>query len=165
MTVASAVRQRATNHFRPASGLILLLMASSYQNPLSSIFKLLCSRRSFSRSLLAIAFVKAVNASSGVNQLLLAGEKRMACRTNFHMQIALFGRMRLKGLAAGAGHGYLVILGVNSWFHDTWNLNYSQLNAVFFKRTMIGFRAYIVKLGVNGSVSVVGQSRFFGEGK
>jgi hypothetical protein len=35
---------------------------------------------------------------------LLAGEKRMASRTNFHVQIALFGRTRLKILAARTSH-------------------------------------------------------------
>src|ERR1700730_5190298 len=84
---------------------------------ISRCSKLLCSRRGFRWGFLPIAFVKAIHASCRIDQLLFAGEKRMACRTDFNMQVALFGGMCLKRFAAGARHGDLVILGVNSWFH------------------------------------------------
>jgi hypothetical protein len=79
--------------------------------------KLLCRCRGFRWGFLPIAFVKAIHASCRIDQLLFAGEKRMACRTDFNMQVALFGGMCLKRFAAGARHRDLVILGVNSWFH------------------------------------------------
>ena len=76
---------------------------------------LLCSGRVFGLS--AVTLVEAIHASGGVNQLLLAGKERVAGRTDFHVQVALFGRARLKRLAAGAGNGDLNVFGVNSWFH------------------------------------------------
>jgi hypothetical protein len=67
--------------------------------------------------LLAVAHVKAIDAPCRVDQLLLAREKRMASRADFHVQIALFGRTGLEALTARAGHCDLVVLGMNSWFH------------------------------------------------
>lgn len=93
----------------------------------------------FRRSLLAIALVKAIDAAGRIDQLLLAGEKRMTRRANFNVQVALFGRARLKALAAGASNGYLVIIGMNLWFHYSPCPHYRQLNAAFSKQTMIGF--------------------------
>ena len=66
---------------------------------------------------LAIALIKAIDASRRIDQLLFSGKERMASRTDFHVQVALFGRARLKRLAAGAGNGDLNVFGVNSWFH------------------------------------------------
>ena len=39
-----------------------------------------------------VLLVKALHPSGAVNQLLLAGEKGMATRTDFHVQHAVFGR-------------------------------------------------------------------------
>jgi hypothetical protein len=69
------------------------------------------------RRFFAVALVKSIHATGGVDQLLLAGEKRMASRTDFHVQIALLGRTRLEGLAAGAGYSYFSVFRVNSRFH------------------------------------------------
>jgi hypothetical protein len=66
---------------------------------------------------LAIATIESIDAPSGINQLLLAGEKRMASGTNFYVQIALFGRTRLKIFATGTSNGDLVIFRMNSRFH------------------------------------------------
>ena len=81
------------------------------------MFKLLRGSGSFRRGFLPVAFVKAIHASRGVYQLLLTGEKRMAGRTDFNMQVALFGGVCLKRLAAGASNRDLVIFRVYSWFH------------------------------------------------
>jgi len=72
--------------------------------------------RGRSRSL-AIATIESIDASRGINQLLLAGKKRVASRTNFHVQIAFFGRPRLKVFAARASHRNFVIFRMNSRFH------------------------------------------------
>ena len=71
----------------------------------------------FRRRLLAIALVESIYASRRVNQLLLAGEKRVASRADFNVQVAFFSRTCLKSLAAGAGYGYLAICWMNLWFH------------------------------------------------
>jgi hypothetical protein len=65
----------------------------------------------------AIATVESIHAPRSINQLLLAREKRVASRTNFHVQLALFGRTRLKILAAGTSYRDLVIFRMNSRFH------------------------------------------------
>ena len=71
----------------------------------------------FGGGFLAIALVEAIDASSGIDQLLLSGEERMASRTNFDVQIAFLGRASLEGLAASAANGYFDVFRVNSWFH------------------------------------------------
>jgi hypothetical protein len=65
----------------------------------------------------AIATIESIDAPRCINQLLLAGEKGMASGTNFHVQIALFGRPRLKIFAARARHRDFVIFRMNSRFH------------------------------------------------
>ena len=45
---------------------------------------------SLGRRLFPIAFVEPINAPGGIDQLLLAGEKWMASRTDFHVQVAFF---------------------------------------------------------------------------
>ena len=92
--------------FTPALN-FLLLMTRSHRHLLA---------RGRWRSL-AITTIESIDASRGINQLLLAGEKRMASRTNFYVQIALFGRTRLKRFAARACHGDFSIFRMNSRFH------------------------------------------------
>ena len=63
---------------------------------------------------------EALNAASGVDQLLLTGEEGMAVRADFHAQhIAFDGRARLEGVAAGAVHCNGMIVGMNTWLHGT----------------------------------------------
>ena len=71
----------------------------------------------FRWSFLAIALVESINASGRVNQLLLAGEKRVASRADFNVQVAFFCRTCFKSLAAGAGYCYLAICWMNLWLH------------------------------------------------
>src|ERR1700754_2554249 len=66
---------------------------------------------------LAVTLIKAIDASRGIDQLLLTREERVAGGTDFHVQVALLGRARFERLAAGAGNGYLNVFRVNSWFH------------------------------------------------
>ena len=66
---------------------------------------------------LAVTFVEAIDASGGIDQFLLTGEERVAGRTDFHVQVALFGGACFERLAAGAGNGYLNVFRVNSRFH------------------------------------------------
>ena len=72
-----------------------------------------------SRGFLAIAFVKAINASCSVDQLLLPGKERVASRTNFDVQIAFLRGASLKRLAARTAHCDFNVFWVNSWFHLT----------------------------------------------
>ena len=64
-----------------------------------------------------VTFVEAIDASRGIDQLLFAGEERVAGRTYFDVQIALASRASFEALATRAGNCYLVIVWVNSWFH------------------------------------------------
>ena len=66
---------------------------------------------------LAVALVEPINASGGVDQLLLAREERVAGRTNFYVQIAFFGRTRFKGLATRAGDCHFLVRWMNLWLH------------------------------------------------
>ena len=69
------------------------------------------------RSLLAISFVKSVNATRSVDELLFASEERVASGANFHMQVTLPSGTGLKSFAAGANDVDLSVFGVNSRFH------------------------------------------------
>src|SRR5215510_4840954 len=66
---------------------------------------------------LAVALVEAIDASCGIDQLLLAGKEREASGTNFDVQVTFLGRARLELLAARAGDGNINVFWVNSWFH------------------------------------------------
>ncbi len=74
-------------------------------------------RRRFRGSFLAVTLVEPIYASRRINQLLLAGEKWMASRADFNVQVATLGRTRLKSFTAGAGDGYLAICWMYLWFH------------------------------------------------
>src|SRR6185503_3889268 len=77
-----------------------------------------CSRRGrFGGLFLAIAAVKSIDAARRVYQLLLASKKRMARRTDFHVQIFLLGRARLERFATCARDRYFFVFWVNSGFH------------------------------------------------
>ena len=83
---------------------------------------------------LAVTFIKAIHASSGVDQLLFSGKERMAGRTDFDVQVALFSGAGLERLATGAGNGYLNVFRVNSWFHYSCRLSPGSLKAAFSNR-------------------------------
>ena len=78
---------------------------------------MLCGSCAFGSGFLAIALVEAIDASRGIDQLLFAGEERVASRANFDVQVALLGRARLKRLAASARNIYFDVFWVNCWFH------------------------------------------------
>ena len=71
----------------------------------------------FGGSFLAIALVEAIDASGGIDQLLLAGKERVASGTNFDVQVTFLGGASLERLAARAGDGDINVFWVNSWFH------------------------------------------------
>ena len=81
------------------------------------IENLLCGCCRIGSGFLAIALVEAIDASSGIDQLLFAGKERMASRTNFDVQITFLSRASFEGLATSAGNGNIDVFGVNSWFH------------------------------------------------
>ena len=94
--------------------------------------------------LAAIALVEAIDASSGIDQFLFTGEKRVASRTNFDVQVAFAGRASFEGLAARAGNGDLSVFWVNSWFHKSVTL-YGRHSGRVFKQIMIRAKSRIVK--------------------
>jgi hypothetical protein len=79
--------------------------------------QLLSGSRALCCGFLAIALVESINASRGVDQLLLAREKRMTSRADFDVQVAFFGRTSLECLAASAANGDFYVFRMNSWFH------------------------------------------------
>ena len=62
------------------------------------------------------AAVEAVNAPAGIDQLLPAGEERVALRADFNADI-LLGGAGMDHLAAGAGDGRIFISRMNTVFH------------------------------------------------
>ena len=60
--------------------------------------------------------LEAVNASAGINQLLLAGKERVALGADFNLQLGL-DRPRLKRLTAYATDDGLAIFGMDLFFH------------------------------------------------
>ena len=78
---------------------------------------MLCGGCAFGGWFLAIALVEAIDASRGIDQLLFAGEERVASRANFDVQVALFSGAGLERLAASAGNSYIDVFWVYSWFH------------------------------------------------
>ncbi len=69
----------------------------------------------FSRS--RVLFAEFVDAAAGIHDLLLAGVKRMAVRTNFDLQILPDGRAGLELVSAGTSDRDLFVLWVNAGFH------------------------------------------------
>lgn len=65
----------------------------------------------------SIAFVKAVNATGGVNQFLFSGKKRVTFRANFDVQIIAHRRACLKTVTARAGNGDVLIIRMYFRFH------------------------------------------------
>ena len=64
----------------------------------------------------AKALIEAINPSTGVNQLLLAGIERVALGADFHTNV-LLGRTGGKDIAAGAADGGLFVLGMDTFLH------------------------------------------------
>ena len=110
---------------------------------------MLWSSRGFGR-LLAITFVEAIDASCGIDQLLLPGKERVASGTDFDVQVTFASRASLERFAASAGDRDFNVFGVNSWFHlllrhsqsaapgrnfqtfyDMWTMRYRQVSKEF----------------------------------
>ena len=73
----------------------------------------------FGSWLFAIALVEAIDASCGIDQLLLTGEKRVTRRTDFDVQVTFASRASLEALAARTSDVNFDVFWVNSWFHLT----------------------------------------------
>jgi hypothetical protein len=84
--------------------------------------------RALGSRLLAIAFIEAIDAPSGVDQLLFPGKERVASRADFDVEVTFAG---LERFAARAGNGYINVFGVNSWFHLTSVTLYRRPQAAF----------------------------------
>ena len=70
--------------------------------------------------------LKPIHTASSIHEMLLSGVKRMALRTNFHMDF-LCGRSGDKCVTASAGNRHLLIGRMNVFFH--WEMRKS-LNSV-----------------------------------
>src|SRR5579885_1994912 len=67
--------------------------------------------------LLRVALLEAIDATGGVDELLLAGEERMALRADLDAEL-LLGRARRPGFTASAVDLNLLILRMDFCFHD-----------------------------------------------
>lgn len=115
-------KDRSTGDRRNSAGVYyteFLLVLVSNHHLASRRWDSLRSRSGLRSGLFAVTFVKSVHASRRIYQLLLAGKKRVTLGTYFNMQVTLARRACGERIAAGAGDSYLVILGVNSWFHSS----------------------------------------------
>ncbi len=65
---------------------------------------------------LAVALLEPLDATGSVDKLLLAGKKRVACRTDLCIDLR-FCRTGLKGVAAETFHGYIGVFRVDSFSH------------------------------------------------
>lgn len=61
--------------------------------------------------------VEALDASTGVDQLLLTGKERVALGTNFNSDVLLRGK-NLDNITAVAGNGGLFAYGMDAFLHD-----------------------------------------------
>ena len=61
--------------------------------------------------------VEALDASTGVDQLLLTGKERVALGTNFNSDVLLRGK-NLDHITAVAGNGGLFAYGMDAFLHD-----------------------------------------------
>ena len=64
----------------------------------------------------AVFLLESLDAARGVNQLLFAGEERMAVRADFNVNVFL-GRTRRPRVPAGADDMTFDVFGMNSFFH------------------------------------------------
>ena len=69
-----------------------------------------------------IPLVKAVNASGRIDQLLLAGEKRVTLGADFYMQLFAHRRTRHKRMTACTANFYFVVFRMYLWFHNLTSL-------------------------------------------
>ena len=65
----------------------------------------------------AVTLLEAIDTAARVNELLLAGEERVALGADFNAQLRLSGT-RYESVAANAGHGRLLILRMDAFLHD-----------------------------------------------
>lgn len=63
-----------------------------------------------------VLLVEAFDTSRGVYEFLFSGKERVAGRADFHLNF-LYRRTGLDDIAACAGDGRILILGVNSYSH------------------------------------------------
>ena len=76
-----------------------------------------CSAVRFFMFLLqAETLVEAINTSTGVNQLLLAGIERVALGADFHLNV-LLGGTGSKDITASAADGSLFVIGMETFLH------------------------------------------------
>ena len=66
---------------------------------------------------IAVALLELVNTSTGINQLLLTGEERMALGADIDAELRLRGA-RLERVATAAGDRSLVVLRMDTLFHS-----------------------------------------------
>ena len=66
----------------------------------------------------AVLFLELTHAPGGINDLLLAGVKRMASGADLNVKFFAQGRPGLKTVATGTHHFNRVVSRMNFWLHD-----------------------------------------------
>ena len=67
---------------------------------------------------LAVSLVEALDAATGIDQLLLASEKWVALVTQFDLQVAATGRLAGERVAAAAANVDVCVIGMDCSFHS-----------------------------------------------
>ena len=106
----------------PAFGVVRVSASYVPHAGMKVCWLMLCGGSCFGCRFLAVTLIEAIDASGCIDQLLFAGNERVASRTDFHVQVTLFRGAGLERLAARAGDGYFVVFGMNSWFHSRHSL-------------------------------------------
>src|SRR5262245_52715734 len=70
---------------------------------------------------LGILPAEALDAAGGIEQLLLAGEERVAIGTNFHIDVAVVSRTGHKRISACAVNANFTIVGMSCCLHISFN--------------------------------------------
>jgi hypothetical protein len=73
--------------------------------------------RNLSASTFAVLLTEALNATGSIDDLLLAGIKRMAAGADFNVKRLAIGRACLELVATTAGYVDFNVVGVNAFFH------------------------------------------------
>jgi hypothetical protein len=76
---------------------------------------------------LCVLPAEALDAARGINQLLFAGEERVAVGADFHRDVAFVRGTRSEIVAAGAVHLYRLICWMNASLHDFPNLSLQKV--------------------------------------
>jgi hypothetical protein len=81
-----------------------------------------------------VLLAELVDATGGIDDLLLAGVERMTVRAHLDLQVVPQGRAGLEGVPAGAADGDLFVLGMGGRFHGQLAVSDEDFRALKWRR-------------------------------